>query len=564
MIFAQGVMLVGCNDGPFTVTFDAGAEDAVLISGEIVQTVNSASEIVEPVFERAGYRFVGWTSNIKSIKTTRTVKAIWEVYFTVTFEAGLGATEDGLRTVEVLATKNYKLVPPAFIRTGYELSWDTDLESINKSCTVNAVWTPKEYAIKFLETDGSATELEDKTVSYDSTVENLPTLSRKLINGLIFRFVGWKDAQGVMFSNGTLWQYTENLSVYADWVQDEFLIDYDLAGGNPIDNPGSYSSSYQTVIENPTRTGYNFTGWIGTGLQDKTTDLVIPQGSTGHKQYTATWAPKTYTLTLDAAKGSLSGSGVKEVTFDQVVGELETPTLLGHNFVGWKHVETNTVINEESVWAIDTSELVLVAQWQAKTYDFVLEIGDGTLKGEKIKRVTFGQKIGEIETPVHNDDTMILDRWTYGDTDTVFNENTVLNFEPSQLTLVAQYRLKYNYTVSFSLTSVVRKEDLLCSLVKLGDIKLEGKEFEEYTIVIQEGKSFADYGIKALPTVDPIEPPKTDDYSFGGYWKYYIGDNKLHKIYPDTVFNEQSLPGASKLEKVILIPHCRAHWTPAY
>ena len=84
MCFAQGLTMVGCDviddDSTFTVTFSAGVDDAVLISGDIVQTVNSANEIVEPVFIREGYRFVGWTSSIHNISTSRTVKAIWEQY----------------------------------------------------------------------------------------------------------------------------------------------------------------------------------------------------------------------------------------------------------------------------------------------------------------------------------------------------------------------------------------------------------------------------------------------------------------------------------------------------
>ncbi len=568
MCFAQGLAMVGCDaiDGnaEFTITFDANAEDAVLVSGELVQTVASADQLVAPVFTREGYRFVGWTSSIKNLNSTRTVKAIWEVCYTVTFNAGLGATVSGQSTVEVLVTGNDRLVPPVFVRTGYTLSWDTDLGTINKTCTVNAVWIPNKYAIEFLETDGSSTDVENKTVDYDSTLENLPILPRKLVDGFIYRFVGWETEDGTPLTSGMVYKYTENISVYANWVQDEFLIDYDLAGGNPIQNPESYSSSYQTVISNPTRTGYDFTGWTGTDIEGNVMELIIPEGSTGHKQFTATWTPKNYTFTLDAGEGSLVGSAEKEVTFDSVVGELETPTLLGHDFLGWKHLETNTDVNSEYVWKIDSTDIILMAQWKAKTYEFTLDIGQASLSDGNKKSVTFGQKFGEIEVPVNEDYDLIFDYWTYGDTNTVFTANTVLDFEPESLVLVAHYRQKYTYTVSFSLTSVVRKIDVPCALKNLGSIQLNGKTLEEYTIVIKEGETFNYHGITTLPTVDPIEPKGMDEYSFGGYWKYYIEDNKLHKIYPDTVFNEQSLPGASATGEVVLIPHCRAHWTPSY
>jgi hypothetical protein len=43
---------VGCDRKPekFTVTFSGGAEDAVLYSGEEIQIVQSADQIIEPIF----------------------------------------------------------------------------------------------------------------------------------------------------------------------------------------------------------------------------------------------------------------------------------------------------------------------------------------------------------------------------------------------------------------------------------------------------------------------------------------------------------------------------------
>ncbi|MBQ9734901.1 MAG: InlB B-repeat-containing protein [Clostridia bacterium] len=492
MCFAQGLTMVGCDviddDSTFTVTFSAGVDDAVLISGDIVQTVNSANEIVEPVFIREGYRFVGWTSSIHNISTSRTVKAIWEKYsFMVVFDGGDGATEDGQHVVEKLVPGSSVIIPPVFIRKGYTLSWDTDLTEVNSACTVNAVWTANEYTLKFFDTDGSDVGLAERTITYDTTITDLPTLPDKDIDGLLHKFVRWEDSLGMPVNNGIIWNTDANVSVYAKWAQDEFIISYDLAGGNPTQNPGSYSSSDGSVfINNPTRSGYDFAGWTGTGISQAVSNFVIEQGTKGDISLVATWTPKTYTFSLDAGAGKIVGSSSKNITFASPVGELVEPTRDGYAFAGWVYSDTGRVITADTVWNIEPTELVLRAQYN---------------------------------------------------------------------------RL---YTVSFSLTSIVRKLDVLCALKSLGSINLNGKDFEEFTIVVEEGKTFADYGIKALPTVDPIEPAGMDEYSFGGYWKYYIGDNKLHKIYPDTIFSDESLPGAKESGVVKLIPHCRAHWTPAY
>lgn len=69
-----------------------------------------------------------------------------------------------------------------------------------------------------------------------------------------------------------------------------YEIGYELAGGTVSGNPTSYTSATATfTLNNPTRTGYNFAGWTGTGLTSSTTTVVINSGSTGTRTYTATW-----------------------------------------------------------------------------------------------------------------------------------------------------------------------------------------------------------------------------------------------------------------------------------
>ena len=62
-----------------------------------------------------------------------------------------------------------------------------------------------------------------------------------------------------------------------------------LATGNPskytVDTP-------DFTLNNPEKEGYTFTGWTGTGITEASTDVKIPQGSTGDREYTATRAEK--------------------------------------------------------------------------------------------------------------------------------------------------------------------------------------------------------------------------------------------------------------------------------
>lgn len=78
-----------------------------------------------------------------------------------------------------------------------------------------------------------------------------------------------------------------------------YSITYDLAGGSvATENPTTYN--YKTdafTLTNPTRDGYTFAGWTGTGLDAASTSVTIAKGSTGNCEYTATWTENIATLT---------------------------------------------------------------------------------------------------------------------------------------------------------------------------------------------------------------------------------------------------------------------------
>ena len=55
-------------------------------------------------------------------------------------------------------------------------------------------------------------------------------------------------------------------------------------------NPESYTVDSDAItLCNPTKEGYAFAGWTGTGLTEATTTVTIAKGSTGNKTFTATW-----------------------------------------------------------------------------------------------------------------------------------------------------------------------------------------------------------------------------------------------------------------------------------
>ncbi|MBQ2377904.1 MAG: TIR domain-containing protein, partial [Clostridia bacterium] len=111
-----------------------------------------------------------------------------------------------------------------------------------------------------------------------------------------YRFVAWVlDAYSYDVDNKDAKFY---LSLKATWSTKDYTISYDLAGGE-VDGTNKVEFDPEDesfTLINPTRTGYTFMGWTGTGLSEPTVDITIAKGSYGNKEYTATWKANEYTI----------------------------------------------------------------------------------------------------------------------------------------------------------------------------------------------------------------------------------------------------------------------------
>ena len=103
LCFISAFSFAGCSEDTFTVRFESGAEDASLYYGKQVQKVSSSSKIVEPVYIRPGYNFVGWNRSISMLKGDSKVVAQWKAYdFVVTFYGNGGVDKNGAKIVVLL------------------------------------------------------------------------------------------------------------------------------------------------------------------------------------------------------------------------------------------------------------------------------------------------------------------------------------------------------------------------------------------------------------------------------------------------------------------------------
>ena len=103
-----------------------------------------------------------------------------------------------------------------------------------------------------------------------------------------YTFAGWYLGESRFGFNTAI---TKDITLTAKWMVNQYTITYDLAGGTAEGNSDTYTVETDTfTLKNPTRPGYTFTGWSGTGLTgENNMTVTIEKGSTGERSYTAHW-----------------------------------------------------------------------------------------------------------------------------------------------------------------------------------------------------------------------------------------------------------------------------------
>ena len=149
-------------------------------------------------------------------------------------------------------------------------------------------WTAPTYTVTLNAGDGTINSGNVTSYTY-GVGATLPTD----VTRTGYTFKGWYDNESLTGSPVTAIGGTEmgNKEYWAKWEINQYTIAYDLAGGTAEGNPDTYTIETGTfTLKNPTKSGYTFTGWSGTGLDgENNMTVTIPTGSTGNRTYAAHW-----------------------------------------------------------------------------------------------------------------------------------------------------------------------------------------------------------------------------------------------------------------------------------
>ena len=267
-------------------------------------------------------------------------------------------------------TTNYKYGADVKVsepsRTGYTFAgWDIEVPATmpNGDVTITAKWTVNQYKITFNSNGGSA--VGEITANYGDAITTPANPTR---TG--YTFAGWDITIPATMP-------AENLVATAKWTLNTYSITVNTVSGSIGSYPTTYTIESSAInIPDPTRTGYTFLGWTGTGLSSATKNLSIPAGSTGNRTYTATWSENTYTISYAIYGSGATGTAPAKATlkYSQSYTIPANPfTRAGYTFTGWSTSAGGSVVypagqSVSKLLATSGSNVTLYPVWKANTY----------------------------------------------------------------------------------------------------------------------------------------------------------------------------------------------------
>ena len=377
---------------------------------------------------RTGYTFAGWTfngntstakygSNSNAVTTawsnastkvkdqyfknlnpedgaTVTMTANWTANkYTVAYNGNNntgGSTASSYHTYDVAQN----LTANGFTRTGYTFTgWNTKADGTGTpyansasvknltatngaTVTLYAQWKINTYTITWNLNGG--TQASEQRTSY--TVEEAVTFLNPSKTG--YTFGGWFESSNfsgtavTSIAKGT----TGNKTYYAKWNIIKYTISYTLNGGNVATaNPTTYTvESAAITLNNPTRSGYNFGGWTGTGLSAVTNTVTIPTGSTGNRTYTANWNIVTYSISYNLNGGTVATANPTSYNVETATFTLNNPTKTGYTFTGWTGSNGTKASTNVSVSKGTIGNKTYTANYSANNYNITYTLNGGT------------------------------------------------------------------------------------------------------------------------------------------------------------------------------------------
>lgn len=352
----------------YTITFDSNGGTAVASITQGFET-----QITKPVNPtKTGYTFKGWSPALPATMPLNggTYTATWAInQYTITFD-----TQGGSEISAITQDYNTAVTAPKKpTKTGYTFTkWDKTIPTVMppENMTITAVWAANSYQIKW-ETDSG--NFATTNAKYGSTIA-LPGAPSK--TG--YTFDGWwtEKTGGNRITDTTVYVTDGPSTYYAHWKINQYTISFLDTDGSVLHTIKQDYGTSVTVPNDPTKTGYTFTGWsaeIPTTMPDM--DVTIK----------AKWTINQYTITFNTD----GGPEIAPITqnYGTAIPTITDPVKSGYTFSGW---------SQEIPATMPAENITIKATWNVNTYEVTWsEDGDTSTKTQQ----TYGTNLVLPEVP---------------------------------------------------------------------------------------------------------------------------------------------------------------------
>ena len=290
------------------------------------------------------------------------------------------------------------------------IGWDDGNGNVSKNVSIEkgnignktytAVWREngKEYAITY-ELNGGT--LSSSNPSTYTRATNTFTLNNPSKEG--YTFIGWSGTdligntnQLVTIPKGSAGDrhYVANYEIIPYSITYNGLTNNELS---TLNNPTTYNIETNTItLVNPSRPGYTFLGWSGTGINDKSLSVSIPKGSTGNREYTANFEVIEYSLTYTLNGGTVSSTNPDKYTIESNNITLNNPSKEGYNFIGWTGTDVDTPTLTVTIPTGSMGHRSYLANYEPIVYNITYDYGDGVLPSGVTNPSTYTIESDEI------------------------------------------------------------------------------------------------------------------------------------------------------------------------
>ena len=198
-----------------------------------------------------------------------------------------------------------------------------------------------------------------------------------------YSFAGWNtlanpSGGGTSYTDGASYAFTADLTLYAQWTADQYIVTYDPNGSGSSVSPTSATYTYggtALTLPTPTRTGYTFTNWYT--LSSGGSVVNSPFTPTGATTIYAHWTADQYTITYN--KNCTAASVTPTSATFTVGGTALTPPTptgcTGYTFAGWYTLSSGGSSIPTSY--SPTSSGTIYAQWTVNQYTVTFDANTG-------------------------------------------------------------------------------------------------------------------------------------------------------------------------------------------